>query len=678
MINNKKSAAIEALAAAGDHLQAEDVGALDEAMLGASKKLKIKKISLVERLIYGPYPKLEELSSGSMSRNESSSKEADNILNTALSLLEKGEAFSSDEKLSSKLREEVSKNKAYGFTIPQKYNGLGLDYNQLALLEESLASNGMGALAVELSGQLTIGASSLLGYGSKKQKSTFLPMIAQGRITSFGLTEVGIGVNAKKIQAYVQKDEKKNCYRLFATGAANKLYITSAIHSGIMAIAARIGENGKKIGLFIIELPKEDINTKEYSFSCSPANSDAFTSIYNTRLSFDNFPIPLENEIQADGVEVLFYCLRMGRCMLTAMCAGYQKMMAVDSINYATQRLGVGGPVIKHEIPRLNIAKMLGGALSSQALAHLALTQDKEGVDLAGLRDISKSFAANSALQSLIACERVIGGRSFDKDSRISQARVNMHVFGIVEGENDLILMGMIKDITSNFTSTYMTSMLNVLQKANMKDGAPVESKERILKISLSSFLKYPKRCAVASARLLLNPGLYKLIIWILKNVLLEIPSSLKKLIPLSQRKSLNDIPNDLKKYIDYAQRNLKKIKWTYLFISLYYQLEQTHAQIVIQRLGKKIELLVSMLVLCAHTSKQDKTQQSIAVVQAELLKIEIEAIQIIKNISSTETLRKHLKEVSNDLQNNKSSLIKNIKAQEFAHQWQTTNTKNS
>jgi len=418
-----KSAATEALAAAGDHLQAQDVGALDEAMSGAANKLKTTQSSLVERLIYGPQPDLSEISSGATQMSIAKTKEADEILATALDLLEKGEAFGTDGKLSDTLRQEVAKKSAYGFTVPAKYNGLGLNYNQLAILEESLASNGIGALAVEISGQLTIGSSSLLGYGDNNQKSTFLPMIASGRITSFALTEVGVGVNAKKIQAYVEKDEENNCYRLFAQGSANKMYITSATHGGIMAIAARIGKGGKKIGLFIIELPNEDIDKDEYKFDIVSTNSDAFKSIYNTRLNFENFPIPIENEIKADGVEVLFYCLRMGRCMLTAMCAGYQKMIAADSVNYATKRLGVGGHIIKHELPRLRIGKMLGGALASQALSHLSLSQDANGVDLAGLRDISKSFAASSALESLISCERVIGGRSFDKNSRITEAR---------------------------------------------------------------------------------------------------------------------------------------------------------------------------------------------------------------------------------------------------------------
>lgn len=675
MGTNGKSAATEALAAAGDHLQAADVGALDEAMSGASKKLNLTNSSLVERLIYGPQPELSELTSGIDAMNSAKTKEADKILDKALSLLESGQAFDADGKLSSRLREEVSSDKAYGFTVPTEYGGLGLNYNQLAILEESLASNGIGALAVELSGQLTIGSSSLLGYGDDNQKSTFLPMIAQGRITSFALTEVGVGVNAKKIEAYVEKDEENNCFRLFAQGAANKLYITSAIHSGIMAIAARVGKGGKKIGLFVIELPKEDIDNGEYEFKITEGNSDAFTSIYNSRIEFINFPIPLENEIKADGVEVLFYCLRMGRCMLTAMCAGYQKMMAADAVNYAKQRLGVGGHIIKHELPRLGIGKMLGGALASQALSHLSLSQDSKGVDLAGLRDISKSFAASAALNSLIACERVIGGRSFDKESRITEARVNMHVFGIVEGENDLILMGMIKDITSNFTSSYMVSMLSVLQEANMINGESVSKEDRILKIDLKTFLKYPVRCLTASTKLLFKPGLYKLIGWILKNAICEIPHLFGRLIPLSMKARYSEMPSDLKKYVEYAERNLRKSKWLYLGISLYYQLEQTHAQVPIQRLGKKIELLVSMLALCAHASKQDESQQSVAALYSEILKIEIEGIQILKGLSSTETLRKHLAKVGDDALNGNSSLIKDIKPQAFAHDWQI-NTK--
>ena len=106
---------------------------------------------------------------------------------------------------------------------------------------------------------------------------------------------------------------------------------------------------------------------------------------------------------------------------------------------------------------------MLGGALQSRALSHLSLQQDADGIDLAGLRDLTKSAAATSAIESQLACERVIGGRTFDRSSRVHDSRNNMHVFGVVEGGDDLILMGMVKDVTDNFTNRYMAGLLGVI-----------------------------------------------------------------------------------------------------------------------------------------------------------------------------------------------------------------------
>src|SRR5690606_20974818 len=141
-----------------------------------------------------------------------------------------------------------------------------------------------------------------------------------------------------------------------------------------------------------------------------------------------------------------------------------QRMLARDASDYAIRRLGVGGPVIKHELPRLAIGRMLGGALQARSLSHLSLVQDAEGIDLAGLRDLTKSAAAGTAMESMIACERVLGGRSFHKGSRVNDARANIHVFGVVEGEDDLILMGMVKDVTGAFVDRHMAGMLAVIQ----------------------------------------------------------------------------------------------------------------------------------------------------------------------------------------------------------------------
>lgn len=660
------------LEAAGDTQSAEDIGALDNAALAVDKKLAATRNSLVERLIYGPAPDFDELQSGGRSCLKLEQDEQP-ILDVAIDCMAKGEAFTIEGKISDSLRSHVQKEKGYGYTVPLEYGGKGASYSELARNEELLAANGLGALAVEISGQLTIGAGSILGYGSDKQKKTYLPMLVEGSLIGFALTEVGVGVNAKKIQAYVDEDENGD-YRLFADGPRNKLWITSATHGGILGLVARKGKDSREIGLFIIQLPEEDVSSSDdidYEFSCEPSGVDAFSANINSRLHFKNFPIPKQNQIPADGVEVLFYCLRMGRCMLAAMSAGYQRMLARDSSHFAIQRIGVGGPVIKHELPRLAISKMLGGSLQSISLSHLSLQQDSEAVDLAGLRDLTKSAAAVTSQESMIACEHVLGGRSFTKGSRVNDARINLHLFGVVEGEDDMIRMGMVRDITLKFVNEYLSGLLDTLNTINKDDqGNMLPANQRLLRIGLDSFIKEPRRSFKAIRLLAFNPETYKLVGWNFKNIGQDIVRLPLALLPSSMHPRYSKLPIPLRKHVRYAESRLRKLRWIYLGMSMYYQLELTRAQIPLQRFGSCVEHLVSMLVVCQHAAVMGESYHSVAAVQAQLLKDKYRSIRILTGISEMEELRRGVANIGDEIENDELSMFENLVPEQFSHDW--------
>ena len=668
-----QSAATKALAAAGDLESARDVGAIDSAAQAAQKKLGKNKQSLVERLIYGPAPDNAELQAGARATKDAGAK-GEKVILAALECLRRGQAFTADRKLSQALRSAVAKEHAYGFTVPTEFGGLAASYAELAVTEEELAANGLGALAVEISGELTIGAGSLLAYGTDAQKKTFLPLVAEGQLMGFALTEVKIGVNAKKVRAYVEPDPTTGDWRLFADGDRNKFYITNAIHGSLAGLVARVGKDGKQIGLFVIRLPDKDVpnGAGEFEFACTPTGVDPFAANHNSRLHFKNFPIPKQNRIEADGVEVLFYCLRMGRCMLAAMSAGYQRMLAADAANYARVRDGVGGRVVKHELPRLSLGKALGGALMSRALSHLSLQQDADGVDLAGLRDLTKSAASTSALESMVACERVLGGRTFHKDTRSNDARANIHVFGVVEGEDDLILMGMVKDITGPFTEKYMASLLGVIESANQgKDGQPLPREERILRIDAKTFAKYPGRCSSAAFKLLGQGGFWKLMGWVAMNGLLDLVRLPLRLIPSALIPRYASLPPLLRQYARFAERRLRALRWAYLGTNLFFQLELTRAQLPLQRFGKVVEHLVSMLALVHHAALQDESQQRVAALQAELLKIKVRGIRLLSGLFELQRLRERVGGVGEDIEKGKSSLIAGLAPEPFVHPWE-------
>src|SRR5690606_38728999 len=146
----------------------------DAAARAAAERLGRKKRGLVERLIYGPRPDTAELQSGAIAMRDAGDRGRP-IVDAALRCLARGEAFTADGKLSAALRAAVAAEHGYGFTVPAEFSGLGGRYVELAITEEELAANGLGPLAVEISGELTIGAGSLLAYGSDAQKRTFLP-----------------------------------------------------------------------------------------------------------------------------------------------------------------------------------------------------------------------------------------------------------------------------------------------------------------------------------------------------------------------------------------------------------------------------------------------------------------------------------------------------------------------
>ncbi len=672
MSHDAPSTAARALAAAGDLDSARDVGALDHATQAVGRKLAAKRQGLVERLMYGPAPTAAELRSGAeLAANVAGTERA--VVEAALGSLARGEAFTADGRLSSALREAVAAEQAFGYTVSAAFGGAGASYGQLAALEEALAANGLGPLAVEISGQLTIGAGSVLAYGDDRQRHTFLPLIAEGRPMAFGLTEVGVGVNAKKVQAYVEESDD-GTYRLFAEGAANKLWITNAVHGGLIGIVARLGRNGSSIGLFIVELPKHDVDARDglgYEFRCEPSRVAAFLANFNSRLHFRNFPIPRDNRIPADGVEVLFYCLRMGRCMLAAMASGYQRMLARDASHYAMQRLGVGGPVIRHEVPRLNLGRILGGALQARALAYLALQQDADGVDLAGLRDLTKSAAAGAGVESMIAAEHVLGGRSFHGGSRVNEARVNLHLFGVVEGEDDLILMGMVRDVTQPFVERYLSGLLGVIESANVtRNGDKAPSEQRILRLGPRSLAHHPARSLAACARLIGRGQLWRLVAWVAFNAVADGVRCPLQLVPAACFARYRRLPAPLRRHARFAERKLRMLRWSYLGLSMFFQLELTRAQIPLQRLGKCIEHLVSMLAICHHAALGDESMRQVGALQAEILRDKYRAIRLLSGLFALQRTRRSVAAVAASIESGRCSLIDDVEPQSFGHHW--------
>jgi hypothetical protein len=314
---------------------------------------------------------------------------------------------------------------------------------------------------------------------------------------------------------------------------------------------------------------------------------------------------------------------------------------------------------------------MLGGALQAQALAYLSLQQDADCVDLAGLRDLTKTASAGAALESMHACEHVLGGRAFHGGSRVNDARVNLHLFGVVEGEDDLILMGMVRDVTQRFVDRYLSPLLGVIQSVNKAPaGAKLDDDQRILRIGVSSLLRHPGRTLKAVALMCVQPKVWIIDAWFLANAVKDLVRLPSRLLPAAAFARYRAVVPPLRRYARYAERELRSLRWTYFWLSVFYQLELTRAQIPLQRLVKCIEHLVSMLAICHHASGADASMREVALLQAQLLKDKYRAIRVLSGLRSMQRTRRAVAAVGASIEAGECTLLDGVEPQAFGHSW--------
>jgi hypothetical protein len=251
---------------------------------------------------------------------------------------------------------------------------------------------------------------------------------------------------------------------------------------------------------------------------------------------------------------------------------------------------------------------------------------------------------------------------------------VNLHLFGVVEGEDDLILMGMVRDVTQRFVDRYFSALLGVIDAANTKaDGTKLPADQRLLRIGAASLLRAPGRSLVAAARLLVQPKSWLLGAWIIGNAVADLARLPLRLLPTTAFSRYRALPPELRRYARYAERKLRMLRWSYVGLSFFYQLELTRAQIPLQRFGKCIELLVSMLAVCHHAAQGDDTMREVAALEAQLLQDKYRAIRLFSGLRSMQRTRHAVAAVGASLEAGRCSLINDIEPQPFGHPWAET-----
>jgi hypothetical protein len=180
--------------------------------------------------------------------------------------------------------------------------------------------------------------------------------------------------------------------------------------------------------------------------------------------------------------------------------------------------------------------------------------------------------------------------------------------------------------------------------------------------------VRRPRRSGPVLASLMLSPAPYRLLFWVAANAVRDLVAAPLRLLPSSILARFRALPAPLRAHARYAERELRRVRWRYLRLSLAFQLELTGAQIPLQRLGQQIEWLVSILALCHHAAVQDATQWRIAELQCVLLRERVEASKPTLASRALRRLRRAVAAVGRDVADDRTSLFADLAPEPYAH----------
>lgn len=177
-----------------------------------------------------------------------------------------------------------------GIGYPEAYGGSGGDiFLKIAYIEELMRCGSAGVVAGL--GSLDISIPPILAFGTKKQKSRFIPPVLKGdKIAALGITEPNAGSDVANIQTKAVL--RGNHYVV----NGSKMLITSGYRANQLTCAVRTGGEGYKgISLLIIES-----DTPGYSVS-EKLRKMGWWASDTAQIFFDECQVPVENLLGKKG-----------------------------------------------------------------------------------------------------------------------------------------------------------------------------------------------------------------------------------------------------------------------------------------------------------------------------------------------------------------------------------------
>ncbi|HEY5544924.1 MAG TPA: acyl-CoA dehydrogenase [Gemmatimonadaceae bacterium] len=337
-----------------------------------------------------------------------------------------------------------------GVPWPEELGGAGLDILSYVTVIHELAKVD-ASHGLTISAHTTLGTSPIVNFGTKAQKTRYVPLLASGRVMGgFGLTEESAGSDAagtrtravRKGDRYVLNGSK----RFITHAGVGEIFVVTAVTDPTK------GTHG--ITSFILTKHNEELEkAKPYGIGHDdslPAMPGFTTGRKEDKLGWRasdtrelimaDVEVPAEQRLgeEGEGFVNFMKTLDAGRIGIGALSLGIAEGAFEQALQYATVRKQFGQPIAEFQGVQFQLSDMATEIEAGKHLVYHAAWLAQRGEPYGKAAAMAKLFCSELAMRTTIKAIQVHGGYGYTKEYPVERMMRDAKICEIGEGTSEI------------------------------------------------------------------------------------------------------------------------------------------------------------------------------------------------------------------------------------------------